>query len=175
MDLGSGWGSRGEVLEYKRQVLRSVYDELQPKSVLDIGCGDMELSSVLPDAGYTGLDLSDVIVEKNRKRFPARSFRQGSFLDIDVDTYQLILLFDVLIHMPKEEIYRGMVQKMVDHSHYGLVAGFNTAFKPDGIVYFYEKLEDTLTKAGATNIKPLGEYRDTTMLLFEGKHAKPSA
>ena len=50
--VGSGIGSRGEVAEYNREMLVRLVENCRPKSLLDVGCGDQNVSQVLPDNGY---------------------------------------------------------------------------------------------------------------------------
>src|SRR3712207_597767 len=71
LDLGSGAGSRGEYLAYKQELLRQKIAEFRPQSILDVGCGDIEVTKDLPFAGdYTGIDLSTSIIARNRALRP---------------------------------------------------------------------------------------------------------
>jgi hypothetical protein len=49
-ELGSGVGSQGENLHYKRQLLRDLVRDPN-QTVLDIGCGDLAVSDALPSLG----------------------------------------------------------------------------------------------------------------------------
>lgn len=67
-------------------------------SVLDYGCGDGEFLSRVCDIGH-GVDISEVAVEKAKKKFPKFFFKTTtlSFKDQCCDT---IFLIDVLEHIP---------------------------------------------------------------------------
>jgi SAM-dependent methyltransferase len=81
MALGSGAGSRGQFLTAKRDLVRDVIARLRPRSILDVGCGDIEVTRELAfDGIYTGIDLSPYIVERNREIRPDWHFVQGDFL-----------------------------------------------------------------------------------------------
>ena len=56
--LGSGIGSRGANMLHKRDIISRFLHSIQPRSMLDVGCGDHEVLSALPFTGrYTGLNL----------------------------------------------------------------------------------------------------------------------
>jgi hypothetical protein len=42
--LGSGRGSRDKFLTVKRELVRDVIARLRPRSILDVGCGDIEVT-----------------------------------------------------------------------------------------------------------------------------------
>lgn len=43
IELGSGIGSKGAVLELKRKALHELVEKEKPDNILDVGCGDLEL------------------------------------------------------------------------------------------------------------------------------------
>ena len=114
--LGSGPGSRAYAAWVKRRLIAQTIVERGVRSVLDIGCGDMYWIADVPMDGvtYTGVDISDVIVEKNRSRFP-----NFEFLLHDVSaaplarTADLILCFDVLIHQLVADTFRTTLRNVL--------------------------------------------------------------
>lgn len=176
-ELGSGIGSRGEVRDYKRHLLEEVVSRWAPQSIMDVGCGDMEVGSALPAAGYTGLDLSEVIVAANRKKHPDRIFLAGNFLEIETAPADMLVCLDVLIHLASPDNYRKFVHKLVRTARkVGIVAGDETDPGLGSIVFYHEPLSRTLVKAGATNIRKIGTYRHISIYEFtppipEHRHA----
>jgi 2-polyprenyl-3-methyl-5-hydroxy-6-metoxy-1,4-benzoquinol methylase len=167
LDLGSGVGSRGDLKIYKYRLLEETSARLQPRSILDVGCGDMEVSSGLPAKGYVGLDFSEVIVASNREKFPDRTFVAGSFLDVDIKPAEMVVCLDVLIHLSSPDEYRKFVRKLVRSTlKKGFVAGDEADPNLGGIVFFHEPLSRTLAEAGATNIRAIGIYRHVTIFEF---------
>jgi ubiquinone/menaquinone biosynthesis C-methylase UbiE len=77
------WGSlRGQQLRFK---ILSEIGSLEGKRILDVGCGLGDyarwLSSNQINVVYTGIDLSDGLVNCARTRHPSLEFIQGSILD----------------------------------------------------------------------------------------------
>ena len=136
--LGSGGGSRGDALRFKRELLTSLLERLQPRTVLDIGCGDIEVTRDLALTGaYTGIDISPYVIERNRALRPDWEFRQGDFVAMareEALQADLVLCFDVLIHQHDRETYRAFLRSLI-------------ALRP------------TLREAGAAEIEPLATFR----------------
>jgi len=168
-ELGSGLGSRGEVLIYKRGLLRGLTQALRPDSILDVGCGDCEVTADLPDRAYTGIDVSPVAVERNRGRMPNRKFISGDFLELNVPIADLVLCFDVLIHLSDARVYRAFVKRLVTRSgKCGLVSGYEKDPNENGgMVFFHEPLSVTLRRFGARSIRKVGQYNKVTVWYYE--------
>jgi SAM-dependent methyltransferase len=169
---GSGAGSRGDSLSFKRCVLRHAIVDQNPDSILDIGCGDQFVTEDIPDARYTGIDLSPVVVERARKQYPARHYIIGDFLDQHLSQYALTLCLDVVIHIDSIDRYREFVSRMVSITiECGIITGYEA--RPNlssEITFFHEPLSETLRKAGAINLRNLGRYRDTDIWHFSTAH-----
>ena len=165
---GSGKGSRGEVLQYKRLLLERAYQHTSASTVLDIGCGDMETGSIFPDRGYTGVDISDVIVQRNTERFPNRSFVHGDMNSTFMEAADLVVCLDVLIHLPGFDAYRNSVARLVQLANiYGIVAGYDEQpANQSDITYFHEPLSVTLQSVGAKNVRRIGGYNQVVVYEF---------
>ena len=172
--LGSGYGSRGAVLDYKRELVRSFVDQLKPNSIVDVGCGDCEVGAELPDELYTGIDISPVVIEQNRARMPHRRFVCGNFLDIDLEPADFVLCFDVLIHISDADVYKGFVKGLVTEAGTcGLVSGYEE--NPNtgrGMVFYHEPLSTTLRRFGARGVRKVGQYNKVTVWYYEQAHAE---
>lgn len=99
----SGYGSYGEQADLKLKIIKEHVRNIE--SVVDIGCGDFAFSKRLlelfPKAQYLGLDISEVIVKKNKELYPSYHFNtlEGGF----ILPRDLVLCIDVLFHIPTEE------------------------------------------------------------------------
>jgi SAM-dependent methyltransferase len=178
LELGSGAGSRGEFLEYKRRLLCQVIGEFHPRSILDVGCGDIEVTKDLPFSGeYTGIDLSPSIMARNRTLQPAWNFVEGDFLDIvrrDRLAADLVICFDVLIHQHDYETYRAFVRELVNATRkVAVINGFEQPRKRKRVnpnTAYHEPITQTVTELGEGRIKIIGPFRNSLVVQID----KPS-
>ncbi|HEV3417482.1 MAG TPA: class I SAM-dependent methyltransferase [Pirellulales bacterium] len=94
----------------RRRILRALVGEILPPSpdttVIDVGCGTgANLASLAHDYRCIGIDTSPEAIRLARQRFPAMQFIQG-FAPADlsglIDDAQLVLMMDVLEHVPDD-------------------------------------------------------------------------
>ena len=129
--LGSGPGSRGIAQAFKARLLKSVIEHGTVSSILDIGCGDLcwlrtDVLSPgdLGNVRYCGLDISSVVVDENRERFPDLDFRRYDLVEEPLPSgFDLVLCFDVLIHQTTEEQFaRALRNLLAGVRRHGLVS-----------------------------------------------------
>lgn len=173
-ELGSGVGSRGNHSLYKRELVQEFVDKLSGHSILDIGCGDLAIfQDVRFQGDYHGIDISEVIIERNKSAYPDKKFSCLDFVGTDMsDTFSAdgVLCFDVLIHQHLLDQYQGLVARLVKATRVrGLVSGYicrpRPAFSSD-ITAYHEPLTVSLRRFGASNIQVIGAYRDTNIVSF---------
>lgn len=104
----SGGGSYGEALNKKLDWLKG----LDITSIYELGCGDFNLGWRLlqwyPDVTYKGTDISEVIIERNKEIAPKHTFQVGS----EVESADLILCVDVLLHVLEDSEVEELLQKL---------------------------------------------------------------
>jgi hypothetical protein len=173
-ELGSGLGSRGAVKTYKQRLLHQQMAKWLPASILDVGCGDQSVSEKLPDNIYTGIDISPVVVQRNRTAYPNRQFICADILDSAMPHAEMVICLDVLIHIDDVDRYRAVASRLVAlTTGTGLVSGYETApTHGSSICFYHEPLSETLRRAGARNIKKIGTYRDVIVWAFEPASAQ---
>jgi SAM-dependent methyltransferase len=166
-ELGSGLGSRGDVLQLKQDLLADLMPAHVGLSVLDWGCGDLEVVRSFPWRDYVGVDISTEALRMAKEKRPDWLFATPAAFDaIDGQCRDVVLCLDVLIHQPTHAEYSALVRKLVALARRGvLVAGFD---RDPGIrshiTYFHEPLGETLAALpGVSAVVPLVEYRDTTL------------
>lgn len=167
--LGSGLGSRGDSLALKRELLTRLVEEVRPATVLDVGCGDLQVGSVLPSSGYLGVDVAEVVVEANRRAFPERTFVAGDFLTLSLAPADLVVALDVLIHQSEPQQYQDFVGRLVQLTGgRGAVAGYHRRPRAwrSHFTFYHEPLADTLARAGAREIRELGRYQRVTLYTY---------
>lgn len=89
-------------------VARNITD--QSMTLLEVGCGTGQVYSrlvpaILPNSGYLGVDVSEKMLEIARRNFPNGRFLQGDAYDLDFDdrSFDVVVCFEVLGHLPKIE------------------------------------------------------------------------
>lgn len=166
--LGSGLGSQGDILAYKRTLLEKLSSRYSASSVLDVGCGDMAVGEALPEQGYIGIDFSNVVTSLNGARFPARRFVCGDFLELDLAQAEMVICLDVLIHIASADDYRRFAKRLVTLCRTaGVVTGFEVppSYLSE-ITFYHEPLGQTLARAGAVNVRKVGGYRQVAVFAF---------
>lgn len=163
-ELGSGLGSRGAALEDKRALLARHVAATQ--TLLDVGCGDLEVSRGLSVASYTGVDVSHEAIAMARKKRPDWLFHPGDLRDVPVGRHDVVVCFDVLIHQRTMAAYRSLVlqlARLADSTV--IVSGYNQPpWHTSDITFFHEPLTATLGRlAGVEHVELIGGYRDTTV------------
>jgi SAM-dependent methyltransferase len=176
IELGSGAGSRGEFLAYKRARLQDVIARFPFRSILDVGCGDIEATRTLQfDGAFTGIDVSPYVIERNREIRPDWwKFFLGEFTELarsgDLHA-DLVLCLDVLIHQHDREHYREFVRALLKASRVATVLnGFESLPRSGKLspnVAFHEPIGRTLQEVGATKLEHLATFRRTSIVLID--------
>lgn len=164
-ERGSGIGSRGENLTYKRELLAHV-GIANAGSILDIGCGDMEVIRDFQLNQYTGLDLSPVAIARGREIFPSGRFELG--LPPNIPPAEIVLCFEVLIHQESREHYDQLISYAASHTQGALIiSGYERetdSIRLNPMVFFHEPLSRSLKNTGRfTNIEKIGAHTDVTI------------
>ena len=169
-DRGSGFGSRGESLDYKRALLRQEGAE-QAESVLDFGCGDLEVLKVLNLQGYLGIDCSQTALALAQQARPEWAFQMFTLDEstLAIAPKHFVICFEVLIHQRTAQAYESLIKFLADHTLQTLiVSGYehNDATRSlNHMLFFHEPLETSLQRTGRfRSIKRVGEH--TSVAIF---------
>jgi 2-polyprenyl-3-methyl-5-hydroxy-6-metoxy-1,4-benzoquinol methylase len=110
----SGSGSNSEGSETYRRYLRGFLKEKNIKSVVDVGCGDWQISSLIDWTGisYVGYDASKLVIEKNLKSHRGENIRfvHENFVTADLPGADLLIVKDVLQHLSIRNIKLALEQ-----------------------------------------------------------------
>jgi hypothetical protein len=164
-ERGSGVGSRGINLEYKRELLRTERVE-DASSVLDVGCGDLEVVHVLDFKNYVGMDSSRNSLAAAAERRPDWTFIEAP--DRTVAAAETVLCFEVTIHQKTEEAYRELIAFLASKARRTLiVSGYDHVtdkIAANHMLYFYEPLSRSLEKTGKfSSIRKIGSHSDVVI------------
>lgn len=164
-ERGSGVGSRGELADYKRTLLREHGAESAP-SVLDVGCGDLVVVAPLAIRSYVGIDVSEDSLATARRARPDWEFRLAPAPD--VAPADLVLCFEVLIHQRTADAYRDLVEFLASRTRRTLlVSGFDSGSElvdANPILFFHEPLAESLRRTGRFgDIRRIGSHTGVTV------------
>lgn len=143
-DLGSGVGSRGVFQSIKRELLNR--NVVAPGlSVVDIGCGDLEVVRLLNFSRYIGVDEAPRALELGREKRPDWEFRQAP-LDVSGGSVaEAALCFEVLIHAPTAQAAEKLIDTLARAASKRIViSGYDHPVPQSPIVYFHAPLKDML-------------------------------
>jgi len=168
-EAGSGVGSRGDNLRAKRAWLAGELRALEPISILDIGCGDLEVSQELECQSYIGVDVSDRAIALARAKRPDWDFVVGDARDVTLAAADLVLCLDVLIHQPTRDLYESLCLRLMELAdRHLIVAGYNQRpWLTSATTSYHEPLTATLQRLGETGeLRIVGGYRDITLVCW---------
>ena len=100
---GSGIGSLEPYTRKYRKILQDILEKRNIRSVLDIGCGDWQLGSLIDWPEYTGIDIVSSVVNNLKKKYPY-NFICGNALKMILPQADLLILKDVMQHWLPSEI-----------------------------------------------------------------------
>ena len=168
-ERGSGVGSRGQNVAYKRDLLMRE-GITTAGSVLDVGCGDLEVLKALDLRDYLGLDQSEAALEVARRARPDLEFR---IFDPGADAHTVpakdwVLCLEVLIHQKTQDSYRKLVDFVASKARKTLVvSGYAADVRNLGnnhMLFFHEPLELSLRNTCRfRSIRKIGEHTDVTV------------
>ncbi len=168
-ERGSGVGSRGANLEYKRNLLKAAGAE-EAASVLDVGCGDLEVVHALDLKCYVGVDRSQASLVRAAERRPSWTFHEAPAPK--VASAEMVLCLEVAIHQPTEADYQALITFLASKTDRTLiVSGYETRtdkITANHMLYFYEPLQLSLEKTGRfKSIQKIGSHSDVVIYRCE--------
>jgi SAM-dependent methyltransferase len=169
--LGSGVGSRGELLERKRALLGLALRPYEQRPVLDVGCGDLEVVRTLPLKDYIGIDIAKDAIALARQKRPEWRFAVGHPADLVVSApAAAVVCLDVLIHQTARADFDRLLDALVRLAGERLiVSGYDE--RPgvtSAIVNFHEPLGEALRRRGVFHeIVAVAQYRDLTVFVAD--------
>lgn len=103
-DLWTKLESNKESTEDIAKIIREVRN-INPKNVLDIGCGTGRWADLLPVKDYYGIDFSKTLIKTAKKNHPDKEFNYIDILKFNTNKkFDLVFSFASLLHIPPEKI-----------------------------------------------------------------------
>ncbi|TNJ45777.1 methyltransferase domain-containing protein [Tamlana fucoidanivorans] len=166
--LGSGVGSRGTVLELKKTLVKRLTYGREEDSIIDVGCGDLELMKNMPFKKYLGLDVSIEALVLAKKKRSDWEFKTYSINHEQVSEADITMCFDVLIHQSNSNSFKNIVRGLVEKANSRIVIGaYND--KPSlnsTITHFHNSIFDEVAAYGKFDeLAIVKKYRDVSVLV----------
>ncbi|WP_313534239.1 class I SAM-dependent methyltransferase [Sphingomonas sp.] len=160
-ERGSGVGSRGDNLAYKRGLLISEGVETAD-SVLDVGCGDLEVVGSLKLHNYLGLDRSQQSLDVARSKRPDWQFMLAPY---DAPCADFVICLEVLIHQRSQSEYRQLIEYVAQRTLRRLIiSGYDAQgdhVAANHMIFFHEPLSLSLKATGRfSSIQQIGSHSD---------------
>jgi SAM-dependent methyltransferase len=165
-ELGSGRGSRGVHLESKRELLRKTLKPFQNSRIIDVGCGDLEVTRHLSLTNYLGLDVSAAALRIAQDKRPDWTFRVIQ-PDDGIPEGDVVICIDVLIHQPDERHFLDLIGRLAAAVRRRLiVTGYeDPPIFASEITRYYSPVTEALRRTGAfSSVEILGRYRDVVVV-----------
>ena len=110
----SGAGSRGRLAAFKADFVNSFVAANAVDDVLDLGCGDGHLLSLLQVSAYIGVDVSNTALACCITRFPRHRFVPFHALDDGVSA-DLAMSLDVVFHLVEDAAFVRYMHALFAH------------------------------------------------------------
>ncbi|WP_083639238.1 class I SAM-dependent methyltransferase [Algoriphagus marinus] len=102
----SGDGSYGRLAEFKAAFLNDFVDKENINSIIEFGCGDGNQLSLMNYKNYLGLDISEFILNKCRKKFNLdKSKRFELTSNYAGEKADLSISLDVIFHLVEDSVF----------------------------------------------------------------------
>jgi hypothetical protein len=122
----SGPGSSMDATRVVRESIFELFDEYKIQNIVDIPCGDFLWfrAMELKDLKYTGLDIVPELISELKQEFPKQQFNVHDATSDRLETYDLILCRDLLVHLTNEQAVKVIENFKSSGSTYLLATTF---------------------------------------------------
>ncbi len=112
-DSTSGYGSYGVQLHRKLSWMKEFIEDHEVSKIVEFGCGDFNFGrgvlALFPFSDYLGLDVSDVIVQRNQELFKAFKFKN---ITEEAPEADLVMCVDVLFHVIEDDEVNKLLNRI---------------------------------------------------------------
>lgn len=150
---------------WKYQLLHLYYD-LNKDTIIDVGCGDLQFWGDIehPPDKYTGLDISNTIIQKHKINHPTRKFICTSATNRIPDLHaDVVICFDMLWHILDDDDYVSILKNIKQYS--------------DNYIYIYTWNSnpfrtDLKTRIYTTAVNLIKHHKFTLNIIDDGGYQK---
>lgn len=113
----SGTGSYHHLAEFKAEIVNRFIVKEKITSVIEIGCGDGNQLSLIHYDNYTGVDVSEVIVEKNKENYQNDNTKQFFCTETEREKYinrkyDMSISMDVIFHLLEDQVFYNYMEDL---------------------------------------------------------------
>jgi len=113
----SGAGSYNRLALFKSDVINSFVKENQIKSVIEWGCGDGNQLSFFKIEEYLGIDVSETIIKKTKKKYSSDNTKKFIIAsEYNKNIKELALSLDVIYHLIEDNIFSNYINNLFNSS-----------------------------------------------------------
>lgn len=142
----SGTGSGGRLAEFKAEIINEFVVKESIASVIEFGCGDGRQLLLARYPKYTGVDVSQTVIERCKTLFEGRP--DFAFLTIEQyqgETGDLALSLDVIFHLIEDEVFNSYMARLFDAAlRYVIIYSSNFDSEPAPSAPHFRNREFTL-------------------------------
>jgi 2-polyprenyl-3-methyl-5-hydroxy-6-metoxy-1,4-benzoquinol methylase len=100
---------------WAHSIYRKYFDNCRDR-VIDVGCGDIRAWDCNPPLKYTGIDISPLIIEQNREKYPGRKFIVANATVPQKITADIVICMNVLFHIIDDDDYTDILKNLKAYS-----------------------------------------------------------
>ncbi len=118
----SGTGSYSRLAEFKADIINSFIESNNINTAIELGCGDGNQLSMIKYHFYTGIDVSEYIINQNRKRFSHKE-NYNFFCSLTerenyiYKKFDLSISMDVIFHLLEDDVYEKYMKDLFNLSN----------------------------------------------------------
>lgn len=168
-EKGSGVGSYPENTVEYRQVLQQYFHDKQYETIIDLGCGDWQIMSLIDipdDKVYKGFDLVESVIQYNKKNYAKNNVLFYQIKDLkELHAGDLLIVKDVVQHWPSDDIryFIGNILPkykfaLITNCYYSANPDLNTNFNKDIEMGGFRPVDLTLPPFNLKNAENIMEY-----------------
>lgn len=162
-------GSIGSDLICKQNLLRPYVEMIIEDSILDVGCGDLEVFAPLPASNYTGIDVSEQVISIAKSKRPDWTFNTRNVKTFLASSFDYTFCIDVLTHQPNEVSANELAHNLVRIARKGIIFSVHSKSSDgSGISFNSSIIRDYIdSMPEITTIYEIGSYSNVTLYFAE--------
>jgi SAM-dependent methyltransferase len=112
----SGTGSYNRLADFKARIVNGLIEDFRIQSLIDLGCGDGNLLSMIKVPKYTGVDVSATIINRHRGQYADdknKTFYSTAERDNYINkNYDVSLSMDVIFHLSEDDVFKHYIEDL---------------------------------------------------------------